>query len=178
MEACRELTVVEGVAAGAPCGDTGANQLSVCRAELWCGDAAGGQRVCREVIQPGGACSNDFEVCAAGHFCDRDVPPGSCQPVTVVTRAGEACDNATLTFCDLYGGFFCVAGKCEPNGTGAVGTRCGTDSFNCNIGLFCDRTNDTCQNTRAAGEPCTNGLQCTSGTCGSDSRCAALYCDL
>jgi hypothetical protein len=175
MRTCRVLTVVEGVALGAGCGDTSAPEVGVCRPELWCGDGGGGQQVCREVIAAGGTCQSDFEVCAPGHFCDRDVPPGSCQPVTVA-REGESCDLATLAICDLYGGLWCAAGKCEANGNGEVGTRCGTDIFNCNLGLHCDRTSDTCQPELAAGSPCMSRFQCSSGTCGTDSRCAAAYC--
>jgi hypothetical protein len=177
IETCRDLTVVEGVALGARCGDTSATEVGVCRPELWCGDGGGGQRVCRELIAPGGPCQGDFDVCAAGYFCNGEGPPGACQPVTIA-REGELCDIAALTACDLYGGLFCVAGRCERTGDGEVGTRCGTDTFNCDLGLHCDRTTDTCQPELAPGESCTSRLQCSSGTCGNDSRCAAVYCGL
>jgi hypothetical protein len=174
---CNDLSVVEGAEAGAPCGQTGPSEVSVCNANLWCGSAGTPQTVCRELIAPGGTCQSDFEVCALGHFCARPTTPGTCQLVTVAA-AGEACDFEALVLCDAFEGFFCVDGTCENLGSGDVGTRCGADTFNCDLGLFCDRTLDTCQNERAAGEACNSDRQCASGSCGGDSRCAAAYCGL
>jgi hypothetical protein len=176
VDSCRDVSVVEGIEPGAACGQTGESELSVCRADLWCGSTGTGRTVCRELIPPDGACQSDFEVCADGYFCAAPTP-GSCQPVTVA-GAGEACDYDGLAFCDVFGGFFCVGGRCEGDSSGDIGTPCGTDAYNCDIGLFCDGAGDTCQSERAAGEACLSNRQCASGSCGSDSRCEAAYCDL
>jgi hypothetical protein len=172
---CKKVTVVTERAVGDPCGTTAVATEAACSGKLWC---TRGDSRCAEPIAPDEPCIDDHDVCERGYFCTGAEGAKTCQLITIAAEEGASCGPQMLALCDLTRGLECIDGKCQSIGDGGVGTHCGVDSLNCNVGLYCDRDLDSCQPRLKASAPCTVDRQCESGSCDATKLCAADYCGI
>ena len=134
---------------------------------------------CAPPIPLGGPCVDNDDFCGDG-VCDTDA--GVCRSLTLVAKAGAACDKTSGLVCDPTLGFNCnTAGTCDASGDGSVGTACfGSDlQRGCDAGLYCDQsTSDdpgTCRAFLADGAACNLSRECASGNC-MDGACGGRPC--
>jgi hypothetical protein len=156
-----------------------------CNDDLWCGidaalgaDAADGR--CVAPLKAGDACGDGDDVCLGG-LCD--TTQGVCVQATLRSKAGETCDETSLTACDPILGLSCNdQGSCDGSGDGTEGSDCFGGDFQrgCGSGLFCaadnSATKGTCQPWLPAGAACAQNSACESGEC--NTTCEARYCGL
>ena len=129
------------------------------------GMAAPGLPVCVEVSLPDGGmqCTTGAsDPCLAlGMYCDPDSL--SCTPLNGM---GGPCDPGAIASCAP--GTFCMAGTCAA--TLPEGSPC-TSSAECDFTGLCDVSNTKrCIPRSQAGQPCTEGSQCTVGVCDATTK--------
>jgi hypothetical protein len=171
---------------GEPCGEfrTSDTLLSrtPCQAGLYCREGSCiTTRALGESCSPGSPCAEGLSCLLTGNGEAR-----ACGRLVRRNRAGEPCGPETNSFgfCSEEFNLECVAGACRPAGDGTAGSRCLDNQFsqlaingNCNAGLYCDRTSQTCLPRRAAeGDPCQQSGECLSLSCVCQAPCANLYC--
>ena len=177
---CRTLPLAAKVGEGMPCTRRlqGATSLTLCQDAFWCATVAGGDPGadslgrCAAPIALGSACVDSDDVCSGG-MCDSVA--GVCQAVTLVAKAGAACDKAARLICDPTLGLHCnAAGTCDSSGDGSEGSVCYTGDlqWGCDPGLFCAKapqaTSDvpgTCRALLGDGEACERSDSCLTGNC-------------
>lgn len=182
---CVEVRAGAAAAAGMPCGLLEVNgfpsESVPCQDGLWC-DARGGAGACRRFLPEGSPCTPDADVCVAPMVClsDEGDRMGRCGRLTLATTEGATCSEqaAPRVFCDPVAGLFCERGRCVRGGDGRRGVRCrlGDVAAPCAEGLTCAGPLWTCESARAPGEACSSDLDCQSGFCGRDARCADVGC--
>jgi len=177
---CRTLTPTAKASEGQPCTRNfeGAQALTLCQDGFWCATAPGGDPAadpvgqCAKPIATNSACTDGDDFCSDG-VCDSEQQ--LCKAVTLVTKAGAACDKAAFVVCDPILGLRCnAAGTCDASGDGSEGTACFTGDFQwgCDPGLYCAKpeqaTSDVpgiCTELLAEGAACSSPNHCTSGQC-------------
>lgn len=194
---CVAVTLTTGAAGGEGCGmvvSTGDTwEYATCSKNLYCrytsGGGGGGTAVgvCAAPIAQGGACVPQVDICANDLACARN-PGGasgySCQAITLVSTAGQACNQDALIFCNPLDRLDCQNDVCVLVGTGVVGQPCRSDwGTDCNVGLYCDPTlggnyDGLCAAKLADGSPCNPGLAeaCQSGYCDDRTNPLAPVC--
>jgi hypothetical protein len=186
-----------GVDVGAACGATSGGVIA-CATGLWCDALASGVAgACRAAGGAGAPC-NDLGGCETSStlalHCTGYSPTGADAGLGACAAPAGADGGCELNS-DCAAGLVCVSGTC-----GApldVGLRCRSDDY-CRKGLTCatekcleakcpgDDCSDpnaacvlsvcksgACQLRARAGASCTDGADCTSGTC-TDGACAAV----
>jgi hypothetical protein len=186
---CVERTVTTNAGEGEACGVLGSREV-LCARGLWCDDEDTG--VCRQPIAAGQDCTDDDDVCIAGHVCaplgplgEEEDPPMRCVPL-LVQPEGAACDmdgasGASFRICDLVEVDGCVNGTCVHYPEGAAGDPCHrTDMADtCGAGLACEWGDWVCVPLLEEGEPCSGSGECK-GQCNARTRrCepSEPYCD-
>jgi hypothetical protein len=187
---CHTLRPTAKAAEGEPCTRRfeGAEALTLCQDGLWCATVPGGTPnedtvgQCALPIPPDSPCVDDDDFCKDG-VCDSTA--GVCRSLTLVAKAGAACDKATWLVCDPTLGLRCnAAGTCDGSGDGSEGTACfGSDlQRGCDAGLYCAEpdqsiSNDPgqCRPFVADGAACNNNEDCASGNC-MDGACGGRPC--
>lgn len=182
-------TCQTGVAVGGTCGETspdaGVESTIYCAPPAWCDALFVNQSgTCRALGGAGGPCNDSG--CQSGFHCVGYVSLGS--NATLGTCVGPGANGDACTFSsDCAAGLGCPSGTCVP--PVAVNGACSVDT-DCQSGLFC--SDDVCLSARypgdscadassacvhslckagtcvdyiKAGQPCTAGTDCISGTC-------------
>lgn len=184
---CHTLLPTAKAAEGQPCTRRlqGAQALTLCKDGLWCATVEGGDPGadvlgrCAPPTPPGGPCVDNDDFCSDS-VCDPDA--GVCRSLTLVAKAGAACDRTSGLVCDPTLGFNCnLDGTCDASGDGSEGTACFSSDLqrDCDAGLYCEQsTSDqpgTCRAFRADGAACDYSRQCASGNC-MDGACGERPC--
>lgn len=169
------LTVVTGAAEGARC-DFSGTQWVHCADGLWCDSTSTPDApTCRKPIPEGSPCPNPAAHCTTG-VCVGPSGQEICTRLTLVTQEGGSCGDPpqSAAICDPAAGLFCTPSGCV-HSDGSNGAPCFKDQlasvyFECQPGLRCDFSTETCVPLLALGARCTGSWQCASRYC--DSVCA------
>jgi hypothetical protein len=182
---CRVFTRTPDAGEGEPCTwqPLGVSDVTYCEDGLWCrakdapADAMG---ECVKPLASDASCSEAGDVCQDA-LCNAIA--GMCQPLTVLSKAGDSCNKEELRICDPHLGLRCGEdGECESSGgDGSENSPCFTGDFQrrCDPGLYCRRDADTdaftCQPLLGADAACASSESCASGSC--DGTCLQRFCE-
>jgi hypothetical protein len=119
---------------------------------------------CEAYGSEGMECGLDVRACGGGLGCDESVSPAICRPyfdVFPFAAQGEACDKTTQCDRNSYCNVSVDAPVCAPR----IGLGESCSAIDCQIGLYCDPTENLCMAPIAQGQPCTALTSCVGGMC-------------